>query len=135
MAKKKATRSPAAPDRSNAEGTVERGDPVEFEQAVEEIEQIVLGLEGGEWSLAESLRQYERAVGRLQTCHSLLQDAERHIALLSGFDADGNPMTETLEGDPASSLEQKQQSRSRNRGVSPSRSDARERTEDPPELF
>ena len=82
-----------------------------------EIEQIVLGLEGGQWSLAESLREYERAIGRLKTCYRLLDSAERHVALLAGFDADGNPITEMLEEDPAASLEAKRQARSRHRGI------------------
>ena len=123
MAKKKAGRRASSPedrgdaDEQDLEAQVDSQKPIEFETAVEEIEQIVQGLEGGEWSLATSLREYERAIGRLQTCHAVLQDAERHVSLLAGFDAEGNPVTEAIEGDAAEGLEEKRQARSRHRGV------------------
>lgn len=102
-----------------------------FETAVAEIETIVRGLESGDWSLTESLTQYERAVGRLQNCHRMLESAQQRVTLLSGFDAEGNPVTEPLDarqpaegagGDPET-LERKRRSRGASRGLSPNRRD------------
>ena len=100
-----------------------------FETAVAEIETIVRGLESGDWSLTESLEQYERAVGRLQTCHRMLESAQRRVTLLSGFDAEGNPVTEPMDasepgetsgGDPEA-LERKRRSRVASRGLASKR--------------
>jgi len=66
--------------------------PPDFETALEEVESIVRRLESGELALDESLQQYETAVGRMRQCYQLLEDAERKISVLSGFDAEGNPV-------------------------------------------
>jgi exodeoxyribonuclease VII small subunit len=73
-----------------------------FESAVDEIEQIVSRLESGELDLAESLQQYAKGIETLKECHELLADAERRVTMLSGFDADGNPITSPL--DPTQSV-------------------------------
>jgi exodeoxyribonuclease VII small subunit len=85
-----------------------------FEQAIAEVERIVARLEGGNLELAQSLDEYERGIGTLKECHELLQGAEKRITLLSGFDADGNPVTEPFE-EAQMSPEQKQASRSKRR--------------------
>ena len=123
----------AEPPEPHAEPPEPHAEPPEphfgFETAVAEIEAIVRGLESGDWSLTESLEQYERAVGRLQTCHRMLESAQRRVTLLSGFDAEGNPVTESLDasepgeasvGDPEA-LERKRRSRVASRGLSPKR--------------
>lgn len=71
--------------------------PRRFESAVDEIEQIVQRLESGQLDLGESLQQYARGIETLQECHRLLEDAERRVTLLSGFDADGNPVTTPID--------------------------------------
>ena len=71
-------------------------EPIEFEAALAELEQIVDALEGGELGLGESLREYERGVGRLKSCHQLLDRAEQQVTLLAGFDAEGNPVREPM---------------------------------------
>ena len=50
----------------------------------------------------------------LRHCQALLERAERQIALVSGLDADGNPVCSALD-DAAASLEEKARSRSRRR--------------------
>ncbi|EMI18001.1 Exonuclease VII, small subunit [Rhodopirellula maiorica SM1] len=90
MAKKKTTSSDSGSQSESAE--------IDFEQAVGEVQQIVNELESGELGLSESLSHYERGIKRLNQCHGLLEAAERKVTLLSGFDADGNPVTEPLEG-------------------------------------
>ena len=65
---------------------------MEFESALDELEQIVADLEAGNPALADALAKYERGVRLLAHCHGLLDGAERTIALLSGVDDDGQPL-------------------------------------------
>jgi exodeoxyribonuclease VII small subunit len=71
--------------------------PRRFESALDEIEVIVMNLERGELDLGESLAQYQKGIETLKECHQLLSEAERRITLLSGFDADGNPVTTSFD--------------------------------------
>ncbi len=64
-----------------------------FEESLAELESVVADLESGELGLAESLERYEQGVQRLKRCHATLETAQRRIELLSGVDADGNPVT------------------------------------------
>ena len=109
-----------------------------------EVETIVAKLESGEAGLTESLEQYEIGVKRLKECHALLSEAERKITLLSGFDANGNPVTEPFESDENESLEEKQAARSGRRssggGGKPRKKPTKEAQKDsgvdgPPGLF
>jgi len=68
-----------------------------FEDALKRLEQIVHSLEEGEVGLEESLKQYEEGVKLLRRSYDLLQRAERRIELLSGVDADGNPVTQPFD--------------------------------------
>lgn len=67
---------------------------LKFEQALEELEKIVEDLERGELGLDESLERYERGVKAYRRCYEILEGAEHRIALLTGTDAQGNPVTE-----------------------------------------
>ncbi|QDV74837.1 exodeoxyribonuclease VII small subunit [Botrimarina mediterranea] len=82
MAKKPAAAKKATPDAAEP-----------FEESLAELETIVADLEGGELGLSDALARYEEGVRRLKQCHTQLQAAERRIELLSGVDADGNPVT------------------------------------------
>jgi exodeoxyribonuclease VII small subunit len=68
-----------------------------FEEALAELEEVVADLEGGELPLAEALERYETGVRRLKQCHQQLAQAERKIELLSGVDAQGNPITKPFD--------------------------------------
>src|SRR5262249_23323587 len=71
-----------------------------FEESLEELEKIVAELESGKLGLSDALVRYEEGVKHLTGCQQLLEMAERKIELLSGVDADGNPITEPfVEGD------------------------------------
>jgi exodeoxyribonuclease VII small subunit len=87
--------------------------PPSFEQALVQLEQIVHQLEDGEIGLAEALSHYEQGVKLLKQCYGLLQRAERRIELLSGVDADGNPIAEPFDDEASLALEEQAQSRSR----------------------
>ena len=67
------------------------------EQLLGQLEEIVRQLERGDLGLGESLTSYERGVKLLRQCHDFLTKAERRIELLSGVDADGNPLTTALD--------------------------------------
>ena len=56
----------------------------DFEAAIGELETIVKKLEeGGDLSLEDSLKLYERGVTLSKFCHARLEDAERRIELLN----------------------------------------------------
>ncbi|MBB3207589.1 exodeoxyribonuclease VII small subunit [Rhodopirellula rubra] len=122
MAKKKtAARPDQSAETSQSDSPSEKPD---FEATLSDIELIVSKLESGELSLDDSLRQYEAAVGKMRQCYELLEIAERRVSVLSGFDADGNPVTHPLDdagdgrGNDAESLIEKQKTRGQRRGVS-----------------
>ncbi len=64
-----------------------------FEQALTQLEQIVASLERGEPELTTALAKYEQGVRLLTLCHRLLDAAEQSVALLTGVDGEGNPLT------------------------------------------
>jgi exodeoxyribonuclease VII small subunit len=78
-----------------------------FEDSLKELEKIVAELEGGKLGLSDALARYEEGVRHLKGCQQLLEMAERKIELLSGVDADGNPITERFEETEHDSLEAK----------------------------
>ncbi len=68
-----------------------------FEQSLKRLEEIVRSLEEGDIGLNEALQQYEEGVKLLRQSYELLQRAERRIELLSGVDAEGNPITQPFD--------------------------------------
>ena len=72
---------------------------VSFEESLQTIEQSVTRLESGNLGLSEALEEYERGIRELKLCHELLERAERRIELLTGIDADGNPVTQEYQED------------------------------------
>jgi exodeoxyribonuclease VII small subunit len=64
-----------------------------FEEALTQIEQIVASLERGEPALSTALARYETGVKLLRHCYQLLDQAEHSVALLTGIDEQGNPLT------------------------------------------
>ncbi len=96
------------------------GEEPTFEEALEELETIVRRLEQGGGALEEALSDYSTAIGLLKSCNGRLESAERRVEILSGVDAQGNPVTRpVVEND--STLEQKQQARSGRRSASAGR--------------
>jgi exodeoxyribonuclease VII small subunit len=80
--------------------------PPKFEDALQQLEEIVARLEKGELALEESLRLYERGVGLARLCHAKLEEAEGKIELLLKdargdvvTDAQGRPRTQPLADD------------------------------------
>ena len=75
----------------------EPSDQPSFEDALKRLEEIVHLLEDGEIGLDESLEQYEEGVELLRQAYDLLGRAERRIELLSGVDAEGNPIAQPFD--------------------------------------
>jgi exodeoxyribonuclease VII small subunit len=64
-----------------------------FEQALGQLERIVASLERGEPELTSALAKYETGVQLLKRCYGLLDQAEQSVALLTGVDSAGNPLS------------------------------------------
>ncbi len=84
-----------------------------FEDALEQLEQIVHALEEGDVGLDESLAQYERGVRLLRQCHELLEGAQRRVELIQRVDAEGRPTSEPMDDDPTISPGKKTRSPSK----------------------
>ena len=54
----------------------------DFEHSLDELEQLVSKMEGGELSLDESLASFERGIGLFRHCQQSLQQAELRVRLL-----------------------------------------------------
>ncbi len=104
MAKKKK-------NSSETESLASDDSSLNFEQTLAEVESIVGRLESGNLGLSESLEQYEAGIRQLKHCHQLLDGAEQRVSLLAGFDADGNPIHESMSPE---------ESRGSNRKAAPS---------------
>ncbi|MFI4876662.1 MAG: exodeoxyribonuclease VII small subunit, partial [Blastopirellula sp. JB062] len=118
MAKKKVAREAAASPA--------------FEEELATLEKLVRRLESGEAGLEESLKLYEEGVGKLKSCYGLLERAERKIEVLSGFSADGEPVTEDFD-EGETTLAEKAGSRSKRR-VSKPRTDEGDEIDGGPRL-
>lgn len=94
-------------------------DPPNFEQSLLQLQYVVDQLEASTVGLAQALEYYEHGVKLLKQCHALLERAERRIDVLSGMDAQGNPVTEPFDDEQAGSLEEKAQSRAKRRSRAP----------------
>jgi exodeoxyribonuclease VII small subunit len=61
-----------------------------FEHSLDELEQLVAKMEGGELSLDESLASFERGIGLYRQCQQSLEKAELRVRLLLDPDAPEN---------------------------------------------
>lgn len=93
-----------------------------FESALSRIEAIVHDLEEGQTGLAESLARYEEAVRLLKQCYGLLENAERKIELLVGFDAAGSVVTEPFDDTATADRPAEAGARNRRRAAQPRQS-------------
>ena len=106
------------PAKSDGDAPATSDAPATFEEAITRLGDAVRQLEEGNLSLDESLAQYEVGIRYLSQCQKILTSAERKIEVLSGFDADGNPITENFD-DELMTLEEKADGRSRRRTAKP----------------
>ncbi|MCW8835011.1 MAG: exodeoxyribonuclease VII small subunit [Rhodospirillales bacterium] len=66
-----------------------------FEEALSELENIVRGLEGGQGSLDDAIKAYERGAGLKRHCEAKLAEAKAKVDKIS-LSPDG-----TISADPA----------------------------------
>jgi len=97
----------------------EEPEAIDFETALTRLEEIVHALEEGDLGLGESLARYEEGVKLLRQSHELLERAERRIELLSGIDAEGNPITQPFDDSATHDPAAPGKSRSRRRSAAP----------------
>ena len=70
---------------------------ITFEAAFDQLERIVDELQAGDLDLSASLASYERGVSLLARCQSLLDGVDRSVALLTGVNIDGSPITAAFD--------------------------------------
>jgi exodeoxyribonuclease VII small subunit len=68
-----------------------------FEESLAELERIVRDLEDGQLGLDEALARYEQGIALLKQCHGKLQQAEQRILVLTGLEADGQPILQPFK--------------------------------------
>lgn len=60
-----------------------RAETPDFETALGELESLVQRMEGGELSLEDSLKEFERGVQLTRICQNALKSAEQRVKVLS----------------------------------------------------
>ncbi|MNL78926.1 Exodeoxyribonuclease 7 small subunit [compost metagenome] len=53
-----------------------------FEEAMKDLEQIVIELENGNLNLDESVEKFENGIKLAKDCNKILEDAEKKITIL-----------------------------------------------------
>lgn len=56
--------------------------PVDFEQALNQLENLVEAMEGGDLSLEDSLKAFEQGIKLSRECQTALSTAEQRVQLL-----------------------------------------------------
>ncbi|HEX7129397.1 MAG TPA: exodeoxyribonuclease VII small subunit [Rhodanobacteraceae bacterium] len=72
----------AKPPSQAAETSAEPSSIAQFENSLDELEKLVAKMEGGELSLDESLRSFERGIALFRDCQNALEQAELRVKLL-----------------------------------------------------
>ncbi len=88
-----------------------------FEDALKRLEELVRRLEQGNVPLEQSLAEYAEAVELLRVCQGKLDSAQSRIEVLSGFNANGEPIVRPLNTSEDESLEEKREARSSRRSA------------------
>lgn len=70
-----------------------------FEQKLKRLEEIVKKMEEGNLELEDSLKLFEEGVKLTKECQGHLQQAEQKVKILSGVDANGNPVLENFKAE------------------------------------
>lgn len=68
-------------------------EPLPFEEALQELQQIVSSLEAGQVSLEQSLARFERGVSLVSHCQSLLDQAHQRVEIVVAKRASGEVET------------------------------------------
>lgn len=71
--------------------------PIDFEGALNELEQLVERMEQGETHLDDALQDFERGIALTRSCQKSLADAEQKVQILLEQNADAS--TEDFDQD------------------------------------
>ncbi|WP_440053785.1 exodeoxyribonuclease VII small subunit [Pseudoalteromonas sp. T1lg65] len=63
---------------------VKKPENLSFEEAMQELEQIVAEMESGSQPLDQALKQFERGIKLAKASHQKLQQAEQQVSILMG---------------------------------------------------
>ncbi len=70
-----------------------------FEDAITNLEEIVVDLEAGNLPLTEAIQRYEEGVKLLKQCHASLDQVQRKIELLTQVNAAGGETTAAFDAE------------------------------------
>jgi exodeoxyribonuclease VII small subunit len=65
---------------------VRKSQKINFESSISALEELVEKMEGGEFSLEESLKQFETGIALAHSCQQALRDAEQKVLQLTQGD-------------------------------------------------
>lgn len=68
--------------------TKKKADSFDFEQALEDLEELVSAMEQGELSLEDSLQAFEKGIKLTRECQVALKNAEQKVQLLISENGD-----------------------------------------------
>ncbi len=102
-------------------------DPLPFEDALGELQQIVSALETGQVSLEQSLAQFERGVSLVSHCKSLLDEAHQRVEIVVSRQASGG--VETAPFDVSATFDAEQATNSGTESATPATKTKRKRPE------
>ena len=71
-----------------------------FETAISDLQQIVSDLEDNSLGLEASLAQFERGIGLLRKCQTILDQAEQTIEILVNLKDNGEATTAPFDASP-----------------------------------
>ena len=74
--------------------------PLKFEAAIQDLEQVVEQLESGDLSLEDALATFEKGVGLVRYCNQKLSEVEKKVELLVR-DKEGHLRLKALGNGPA----------------------------------
>lgn len=69
---------------------------IDFETSIQALEELVEKMEGGEFSLEESLKQFEHGISLARSCQKALREAEQKVLQLTK-DSRGGESLEPFE--------------------------------------
>ena len=81
-----------------APSPAEPASPADFEHSLDELEQLVARMEGGDLSLDDSLASFERGIGLYRHCQQALEQAELRVRLL--LDPEAPDSAQPFEPEP-----------------------------------
>ncbi|HNW28402.1 MAG TPA: exodeoxyribonuclease VII small subunit [Spirochaetota bacterium] len=86
--------------KKTAKSGSEKTDKIDFEKALQQLEEIAMKLEEGDLGLDESISQFEKGMRLAKFCREKLDEAERKIEILQKG-ADGNVRKKEVDVDAA----------------------------------